>query len=154
MESPCRTPAAVSRPSGAQNRREPSNGCRAVASRVIKCWECQRPSCGPATVYVGLITSKHHRDQLQGAPLSLSPHERASKDPQSREKPAASNTEPLPARNTSRASGAASAAFSKPSCQQSALTTSGTLSSGPCAIAASQRYKPCRWATPARQLPG
>jgi hypothetical protein len=35
--------------------------------------------------YVGSITSKHHRDQLQGAPLSLSPHERATNQ-QSREK--------------------------------------------------------------------
>ena len=86
MESPCRTPAAVSRPSGAQIRQEPSSGCRLVASRTIKCWECQRASCGPATVYVGLITSKGHRDQLQGTPLSLSPHERATKDQQSREK--------------------------------------------------------------------
>lgn len=29
---------------------------------------------------------KHHRDQLQGAPLSFSLHERATKDQQSREK--------------------------------------------------------------------
>jgi hypothetical protein len=97
MESPCRTPAAVRRPSRAQNRREPSSGCRAVASRIIKCWECQRASCGPATLYVGLITSKHRRDQLQVTPLSLNPRARATKDQQSREKPAASNTEPLPA---------------------------------------------------------
>ena len=77
-------------------------GCCELAFRPNKARTVERLPCGsvedhkmlgvpegvggPATVYVGLITSKRHRDQLQGTPLSLSPHERATKDQQSREK--------------------------------------------------------------------